>query len=153
MNGSSYLVPVYATYAIVTVTLTVWLARTLFRNGQVFLEDVFKDAPRMADAVNRLLVVGFYLLNLGYAALLMKAEGGATVLEATEVLAWKLGALLVSLGVMHFANLLLFYRIRRRARIAHLPPPVAPQMRLSPPHEIAVPPAGFPEAAWRPRGA
>src|SRR5438105_4592904 len=96
----SYLVPVYAAYAVITVGLTIWLARTLFTNGAVFLEDVFKDTPKLADAVNRLLVVGFYLLNLGYAALIMKAEGGTTVLEAVEVLAWKLGALLLSLGAM-----------------------------------------------------
>jgi hypothetical protein len=126
-----YLVPVYAAYAVVTIALTVFLARTLFKNGAVFLEDVFKDAPRLSEAVNRLLVVGFYLFNLGYAALIMKATGGATVIEAVEVLAWKLGALLLSLCLMHFANLYLFYRIRRRARLAVLPPPVVPQMKLA----------------------
>ena len=131
MNETSYLVPVYGAYAVITVSLTVWLARTLFKNGAVFLEDVFKDAPRMAEAVNRLLVVGFYLFNLGYAALIMKAQGGATVLEAVEVLAWKLGALLLSLGGMHFANMYVFYRIRRRARLAVLPPPVVPQMQAA----------------------
>lgn len=127
---ASLLVPVYLAYAVITLTLTIWLARTLFKNGAVFLEDVFKDTPKMADAVNRLLVVGFYLMNLGYAALLMKAGGAATPVQAAEVLAWKLGGLLVSLGLMHFANMYLFYRIRRRARAAVLPPPVAPQMRL-----------------------
>jgi hypothetical protein len=68
---TSYLVPVYAAYALVTLTLTIWLARTLFKNGAIFLEDVFKDTPKMAGAVNQLLVVGFYLFNLGYAALIM----------------------------------------------------------------------------------
>jgi hypothetical protein len=151
---TSYLVFVYAAYAVVTVTLTVWLARTLFKNGAVFLEDVFKDTPRMADAVNRLLVVGFYLFNLGYAALIMKATGGETVLEAVEVLAWKLGALLISLGLMHFANMYLFYRIRRRARIAYLPPPVAPQMRLPlREHTIQFPEQPVPQAQLRPQGA
>lgn len=130
MNDTSYLVPVYAAYAVITVTLTVWLARTLFKNGAVFLEDVFKDSPKMADAVNRLLVVGFYLVNLGYASLIMKAERGDTVISAVEVLAWKLGALLLSLAVMHFTNLYVFYRIRRRARLAQMPPPVVPQMRM-----------------------
>jgi len=129
MHDTSYLVPVYSFYAVVTVSLTVWLAHTLYKNGAVFLEDVFVDAPKMADAVNRLLVVGFYLLNLGYAALIMKADRSDTVIQAFEVLAWKLGALLLSLGAMHFVNLYVFYRIRRRARLAYLPPPVVPQMR------------------------
>lgn len=142
-SPSSFLVPVYATYAAVSIGLTIFLARTLFKNGAVFLEDVFKDEPKMADAVNRLLVVGFYLLNLGYAALIMKAYGGATIVEAAEVLAWKLGALLLSLGVLHFANMFLFYRIRRSARLTRLPPPVLPQTKTGAwdPHEIEAEPA------------
>lgn len=130
VEQSPFLVPVYIAYAVIAVGLTIALARILSRNGAVFLEDVFKDKPRMAEAVNRLLVVGFYLLNLGYAALIMKAGSATTAVEASEVLAWKLGALLISLGVMHFFNLYLFYRIRRRGQLAVLPPPVAPQMRL-----------------------
>ena len=129
-SSTPYLVPVYIAYAIVAVSLTIVLARVLFRNGAVFLEDVFKDKPKMAEAVNRLLVVGFYLLNLGYASLILKSQGATTVVEAAEVLAWKLGWLLVSLGAMHFFNLWLFYRIRRRSQLAVLPPPIAPQMRL-----------------------
>jgi hypothetical protein len=128
--SSPFLVPVYIAYAVIALGLTVGLARVLFRSGAVFLEDVFKDTPKMAEAVNRLLVVGFYLLNLGYAALIMKATGAFTAVEAAEVLAWKLGGLLVSLGAMHFFNMYLFFRIRRRSQLAVLPPPVAPQMRL-----------------------
>jgi hypothetical protein len=125
-----YLVPVYGVYSVISVSLTVWIARTLFKNGAVFLEEVFADNPRMAEAVNRLLVVGFYLVNLGYASLLLKAHGGVTAVQAIEVLSSKLGLLLLSLGGMHFLNLYVFHRIRRRAKLAVLPPPVAPQMRL-----------------------
>lgn len=138
---SPYLVPVYIVYAVSALSLTVWLARVLFRNGAVFLEDVFKDQPNMAQAVNKLLVVGFYLFNLGYAALIMKARGAMTTVEAAEVLSWKLGALLVSLGAMHFFNMYLFYRIRRRSRMAVLAPPVYPQMHLDPPRAHAAQPA------------
>jgi hypothetical protein len=130
-SSYAYLVPVYLAYSILSLVLTVWLARTLFKNGAVFLEEVFAD-PRMAQAVNRLLVVGFYLLNLGYACLLLKADGSATPIAAIETLASKLGRLLLSLGAMHFFNLYLFHRIRRRARVATLPPPVAPQLTVNP---------------------
>jgi hypothetical protein len=127
-----YLIAVYAAYAASSLGLTVWIARTLFKNGAVFLEEVFADQPRMAEAVNRLLVVGFYLINLGYASLLLKADGSATAVQAIEVLSSKLGLLLLSLGGMHFLNLYLFHRIRRRAKVAVLPPPVAPQMHVLP---------------------
>jgi hypothetical protein len=146
-HPSPYLVPVYIAYAAVAVPLTIGLARTLFRHGAVFLEDVFEDKPRLADAVNRLLVVGFYLLNLGYAAVMMKGDGAAHLVGAVELLAWKLGALLLSLGAVHFANLYVFYRIRRRSRLAMLPPPVAAQMRLPVSNVAYAAYAGSPEGA------
>ncbi len=115
METTYYLIPVYAAYAVVAVSLTIWLARTLFKSGTVFLRDVFEE-PDLAEAVNRLLVVGFYLLNLGYAALLLRAGKPDSAVAAIETLAFKLGLLLMSLGVMHFANMYLFHRIRRRGR-------------------------------------
>jgi hypothetical protein len=123
------LVTVYVVYAGASVGLTIWLARTLSKNGEVFLDDVFVDNPRMAPAVNRLLVVGFYLLNLGYAFMTLKVGTNAlTAVQAVEALAAKLGALLLSLGIIHFGNLYLFHRIRRRGQIRLAPPPVKPQL-------------------------
>jgi hypothetical protein len=130
--AQGYLVLVYAVYGIASVALTVYLARTLFENGAVFLEDVFRDNPRLAEAVNRLLVVGFYLFNLGYAFLILRAEPADSGVAAVETLAGKLGLLLVSLGVMHFFNMYLFHRIRRRATLAQLPPPVLPHQYIAP---------------------
>jgi hypothetical protein len=136
-DSASYsLIPVYAAYATVSVSLTIWIARTLFKNGAVFLEEVFADNPKMAEAVNHLLVVGFYLLNLGYALLLMKMGAAPTAIAALEALSGKLGLLLLSLGGMHFFNLYLFHRIRQRAKVATLPPPVAPHMVFPQPHSL-----------------
>lgn len=127
------IVPVYLAYAVVAVGLVFWLARTLFDNGEVFLEDVFQDNPRLAAAVNRLLVTGFYMANLGYAAILLRSENAETGVEAVEILATKLGVLLLTLAALHFVNVYVFHRIRRRATAAHMPPPVAPQAFVPPP--------------------
>lgn len=126
-----YLVPVYVIYATVAVGLVVWLARTLFNHGGVFLEDVFEDNPRLAQAVNKLLLTGFYMLNLGYAGLLLKANTAPDAVSAIEVLSWKLGILLLSLGALHFVNMGVLMKIRRRATASLLPPPVAPQARVA----------------------
>ena len=126
----NYLVHIYAFYFAAAVVLTIWLARTLFASGETFLTEVFADNQAMARAVNRLLVVGFYLLNLGYALVWMKASGAATTFEAIEVLAYKLGSLLLVLGALHFANLYLFHRIRQRNRMVDMPPPVNPHMSV-----------------------
>jgi len=136
-SQTPYLIYVYAAYAGIGVPLIIWLARTLFKNGAVFLEDVFADNPKLAGAVNHLLVVGFYLLNLGYVCMLLRSGDVNSPTEAIETLAFKLGLLLFSLGGMHFLNMYLFHRIRRRAQLKQLPPPVVPQMRLM--HEESVP--------------
>ena len=133
------LIAVYLVYAAASIGLTIWLARTLFRNGEVFLEEVFADNPRMATAVNRLLVVGFYLLNLGYALITLEAgQDVVTAIEGIETLARKLGSLLLVLGAIHMANLYIFHRIRRRGLIRLAPPPVLPQMYQHP-HPTAAP--------------
>jgi len=123
----NYLVPVYITYLVSVIGLCAWLAATLFRNGAVFLRDVFGDRPEMAEAVNRLLVTGFAMMNLGYGFFLLQGGTAADPAEAFQVLARKLGVLLVSLAVIHFANLYAFHKIADRRHQRELAPPIAPQ--------------------------
>ena len=125
----------YGIYLALSIALTVWVARTLHRNGRVFLIDAFRGNTDLADSVNHLLVVGFYLINIGYVTLALKygAKPGC-IREAIEFLSTKVGLVLVVLGGMHFFNLLIFSRMRHRGarrgpgnqtgRVE--PPPVAP---------------------------
>ncbi len=123
---------VYVVYGLVAVVLTALLARTLFRNGAVFLEDVFEDRPGLAVAVNRLLVVGFYMLNLGYAAFVLRAEPGLPPFEAVQFFVNRLAVLLLALAGLHFGNVLVFWWIRSGKERRRLSPPVAPGIVLQP---------------------
>jgi len=119
----------YVVYLIVSIGLTVWVARTLSRNGRVFLADVLQGDEKLADAVNHLLVVGFYLINLGFVALYLS---GDDTIEDTrgvfEALSTKLGVVLLVLGAMHLGNVYVLNRIRRRGIMEREQlPPVAPQ--------------------------
>ncbi len=125
------LVMTYLIYLVISVALTAWVARTLHKNGRVFLVDVFAGNDALADSVNHLLVVGFYLINLGYISMTLKL--GYEVVDAVgsiEALSEKVGLVLVVLGCMHFFNLWLFARIRRCAILATAPPPVSPDACL-----------------------
>ena len=64
----------YFIYIAASVLLTVWVGHTLHRNGRPCLVSVFKE-DGLADSVNRLLVVGFYLINFGAAAILINTGG------------------------------------------------------------------------------
>lgn len=117
----------YVFYLAISIALTVWVARTLHKNGRVFLVDVFHGNEPLADSVNHLLVVGFYLINLGYVSLALKLGYDVkNVQEGIEALSSKVGMVLVVLGGMHFFNLFIFSRMRRRASIVDAPPPVMP---------------------------
>jgi hypothetical protein len=109
---------VYLPYLSIALGLTIWLARTLSRHGEVFLDSVFPDNPTLVHAVNQLLVIGFYLVNLGWALLLVRAgsEAVVTTREALEHLVNKLGLLLLLLGGAHLTNLYVFHRIKQSAR-------------------------------------
>jgi hypothetical protein len=122
----------YLLYLLVSIVLTVWVGQTLQRNGQVFLDDAFEN-ERLAESVNHLLVVGFYLLNLGYVAVALKISGpilGGS--GAMEALAMKLGLVLLVLGGVHFGNLFVLSRFRRRRMLEKAAPPVAPVRVMAP---------------------
>jgi len=103
----------YGVYLAISIALTIWVARTLFNNGRVFLVDVFAGNEDLADSVNHLLVVGFYLVNLGWVSLMLKIEGPVKDnRDSMEQLACKLGIVLLILGAMHFMNLIIFTKIR-----------------------------------------
>lgn len=121
----------YLTYFGLSIGLTAWVARTLFVNGRRFLVDVFKGDTELADSVNHLLVVGFCLINLGYVSLALKlAQPVDSLTGGIEALSTKIGTVALVLGGMHFFNLYLFARIRRRTTLPEAAPPVAPVGRL-----------------------
>src|SRR5882724_1572169 len=112
-----FIVYSYFTYLAISLTVTVWVARTLHRRGRVFLVDAFHGQQELADSINHLLVVGFYLINVGYVAFALKSsENPASLRQAIEVVSDKLGLVLLVLGLMHFFNLFVFSRVRMRAK-------------------------------------
>ena len=128
------LVYTYLTYLALSVALTVWVARTLHTNGRLFLVDVFAGNDKLADSVNHLLVVGFYLVNLGFVSMALRVGYAVeTPQVAIEALSLKIGKVLLVLGGMHFFNLWVFSRMRRKALLHGMPPPVPPDAYLAGP--------------------
>jgi hypothetical protein len=113
----NYFILTYLVYLLVSIALTVWVAKVLFKNGRIFLVDIFHGNNELADSVNKLLVVGFYLVNIGYMSLALKETGniGSTQV-VVEVLSYKLGWIILILGGMHFLNLVVFFKLRNRAK-------------------------------------
>ena len=121
----------YFTYLLISVSLTVWVAKTLHKNGRIFLVDTFRGNEPLADSINHLLVVGFYLINIGYVSLALREGQMPLDLQGVlETLSRKVGVVLLVLGGMHFFNLLVFSKMRKRALLHRLPPPLPPPTQL-----------------------
>ena len=127
----NYIVCTYALYLLISIGLTIWVAGTLHKNGRLFLVDAFHGNEPLADSINHLLLVGFYLINIGYVSLALKyGDKAANLQELLEALSTKVGAVLLILGAMHFFNLYVFSKMRKRALLHGAPPPLPPQDRI-----------------------
>src|SRR5688572_7490789 len=121
----------YLLYLAISVAITIWVAKTLHKNGRIFLVDSFAGNEALADSINHLLVVGFYLINIGYVSLALRlGEKAADLQGLLEALSTKVGVVLLVLGAMHFLNLYVFSKMRRRALLHGAPPPVAPDAHV-----------------------
>jgi hypothetical protein len=130
-----YIVECYFTYLAISLVVTVWVAHTLHKNGRIFLVDAFHGNTALADSVNHLLVVGFYLINIGYVSMELRSDATlASLRQAIELVSGKIGIVLFVLGAMHFFNLYVFSRLRKRAHEVERPAPnsaytIAPDTR------------------------
>ena len=107
----------YAIYLPVAVALTYYVSKTLFRNSKIFMLDIFNGREEIAYATNKLFETGFYLLNLGFALMILEMYlHKDTYQELVETLSYKIGAFAVYLGLMLFLNLYFFFRGKRKAK-------------------------------------
>ncbi len=108
----------YLVYLLLSLAVTIWVARTLSTNGRRFLIDGFGGDEALADSVNHLLVVGFYLVNLGFVCLALRYGAKPVDLQtAIEFLTTKIGLVLLVLGVMHLFNVKAINNFRTRFKL------------------------------------
>ena len=117
----------YLIYLPIVITLTYFVSRTLFKNGKTFMIDIFKGKDNIAMATNRLFEVGFYLLNIGWALLILKIDSyrfNNTYQNLVEILSFKIGGFSIYLGFMLFINMYLFFRGRKKSKQTTLVTPM-----------------------------
>ncbi|CAM3395172.1 Integral membrane protein [Flavobacterium longum] len=119
----------YAIYLPTAILLTLYVSRTLFKNSKIYMLDIFKGREEIALATNRLFETGFYLLNIGFALMILEMNlYTGTNRELVEALSYKIGGFSIYLGVMLFVNLFFFFRGKRKAKeAAMMQPPYNPE--------------------------
>jgi hypothetical protein len=129
------IVGTYLLYLLISTALTIVVGTGLHRSGRAFLLDVFSGNETLARAVSRLLVLGFYLLSLGFVTLTMRTHGDiASTRAGLQLLSVKIGEVLLVLGVLPLVTLAALARTRRRSQARLQPEPGRPAIpALRPP--------------------
>lgn len=110
-------VGIYLLYLLISVGLTIVVGTGVARSGRAFLLDVFSGNDNLARAVSRLIVLGFYLLSLGFVALAMRTGGDvSSARDGLQLLSVKIGEVLLVLGALHLLTLAALVRARRLAQ-------------------------------------
>lgn len=126
MDSNSLKLSLYLLYVAIGSVFTIWVGRTLHKNGRIFLVDTF-EREDLADSVNHLLIVGFYLINFGYLVMTLRSGSSPqSSVEVVEALSTSVGRVILVLGGMHFFNLYVFSRMRKNAQLRSAPPPFSP---------------------------
>lgn len=112
----------YTIYLLITYLITVRVGWILYRNGRIYLLALLNGDNVLTDSINRVLLVGYYLLNLGYAALIISRwQTVENLLSLVESIVWMTGRIVLSLGLVHYLNMAVIYAIGfRRKSIHHL---------------------------------
>ncbi|WP_025145638.1 hypothetical protein [Pedobacter jeongneungensis] len=119
----------YAVYLPIALFLTFYVSKTLFKNSKIYMLDIFKGREEIANATNKLFETGFYLLNIGFALLIMKITISANDYRSlVEALSSKIGGFAIYLGIMLFINLYFFFRGKRKAKENQRPAPFQPSI-------------------------
>tara|TARA_Y100000766_G_C18844501_1_gene574977 strand:- start:198 stop:569 length:372 start_codon:yes stop_codon:yes gene_type:complete len=111
----NHIVITYLTYLPIVLLMTFLVAKILFKNSIIFILDIFKGRKEIAIPTNRLLEIGFYLLNIGTALLILKTKAIETTQQMVEILSLKIGGFSIYLGIMLFAYIYLFFRGKKKS--------------------------------------
>jgi hypothetical protein len=148
------IVVTYLAYLLISVGLTFGVGQVLSRSGRLFLLDALDGSDGAAGGISRLNVVTFYLISLGFVALTMRTSGGSvTARQAIELLATKIGEVLLMLGALYLASIAVLTTLRRRLRAQAETSTAAPSAGPQPtPARKPAPSAGASasQALWRP---
>ena len=110
----------YILYFLITYFITVHTGLSFYRNGRIYILDILEGNEALTSYINRLLLIGYYLLNLGYVALSVNEwDEINTVAEMLSILSFKVGAIMLLLACIHFVNMAVILHIGRKQHQAN----------------------------------
>lgn len=117
----NYNIPAYLIYLALMIFIIGYVGRLFYRNGRIFILRLFKDNAELTDHVNHILLVAYYLFNIGYAFFTLRLwENILTVQALISNISSNMGALIFMLAVMHYMNMgIIYYLSKKQSLLTH----------------------------------
>jgi vacuolar-type H+-ATPase subunit I/STV1 len=101
LNILSYLI-----YISLTTVITFIVGNSLHKTGKVFLSHLFTKELDVMLTVNNILLIGYYLLNIGFALYTMNNwDKITTVSQLIQDTGYHISIILMTLGIIHYFNI------------------------------------------------
>lgn len=98
----------YIIYLSITSVIIIKVGKLCYDNGNLFVSQLIPNHEELCHQINKMLLIGYYLLNLGYCAMtLISWEKISTSNQLIEIIATKSAIIILIIGLMHYLNILL----------------------------------------------
>jgi hypothetical protein len=115
----NYNILAYIIFLTLIIFIIVYVGRYFYSNGRIFIIALFNGNSTMADYINELLLIGYYLFNIGYAFLKLRQWEKVNNLETLfSSLATSIGVLIFILALVHYFNMLVIYLLSKSKSIS-----------------------------------
>lgn len=104
----------YIFYLFITYLITVHVGLRFYRNGRVYILRLLRGDVKLTEFINRMLLTGYCLLNLGYAALMLRSwKTIQTWAELLATICSMTGRIMLTLALIHFINMAIILLMSR----------------------------------------
>lgn len=96
----------YGIFLILMAFIIVVVGKICYRNGNIFVAELIPGHLALCQQINKSLLIGYYLVNIGYCAVTLSFWSSITSWPMlVEVIALKMAAIIIILSVLHYINI------------------------------------------------
>ena len=105
----------YFIYGCITVYIIYWVGKLFHRNGRIFILRLFHQDESMTDTTNNILLIAYYLFNIGYAVVQFSFwDKVSDIKSMIASISMKTGVLVTILAITHYFNIYLIYFLSKK---------------------------------------
>jgi hypothetical protein len=98
----------YAIYLSITIFIILRVGKICYKNGNIYVAELIPNHADICQKINQILLLGYYLLNIGYCAMtLISWQKIISLTQLTEIICFKTAVIIFIISVLHYLNIII----------------------------------------------